>query len=200
MRGVTRDEFEGLVVPLDYHPGTSNKRYEFSLLTSGGERQFDTSKIIDRYDRRQALTMLHDILVLGQPNTTTYKGKSMPNLFATALGGWLGVIASVYNDVAIPRLFRLNGWPIEKTPKLEHNGVEAEDLGVLGDFLSKLESAGFGWSKDRRVDARLRRAAGMPKRDPNMPDPEPKADPAPAPAPPPPAPGDDSADEGGDKQ
>jgi len=167
VRGITRDEFEGLVVPLDYQPGTSNKRYDFSLLTSGGQRQFDTSKIIERYDRRQALTMLHDILILGQPNTTTYKGKSMPNLFATALGGWLGTIAAVYNDLAIPRLFRLNGWPIEKTPQLKPGSVEAEDLGVLGDFLSKLEAAGFMWSKDSRVDARLRRAAGMPKRDPN---------------------------------
>lgn len=169
VRGVWRDEQEGLVVPIAYEPNTSNKLFEFSLLSSGGERQFDTTKIVDRYDRRQALTMLHDILILGQPNTVTYKGKNMPNLFAAALGGWLDMIATIYNEVAIPRLVAANAWPVEKLPKLCHGSVEADDLGALGDFVSKIQAAGFVWSVDSGVDARLRRAAGMPKADPRQP-------------------------------
>jgi hypothetical protein len=171
VKNVQRDEEEGIVLPLDYQPNTSNKRYDLTLLSTGGRRQFDTTAILQRYKREMVQTLMHDIILMGEPNTITYKGKSIPNLFATALGGWLAALAGAYNSHAIPRLWTLNGWPTSRPAKLVPGDVEVPDLALLGDFVSKGVAAGFPWAKDRGIDARLRRAVDFPEPEPaNEPD------------------------------
>jgi len=169
-----RDEQEGILLPLDYN-GT-NKRYDLTLLSTGGRRQFDTTSILQRYDRKIAQMMMHDIIIMGEPNTVTYKGKSVPNLFATALGGWLDMLAEVYNSHAIPRLMGLNGWPTDKPAQLKHGKVEIQDLGTLGTFITAVVQAGFPWHKDKGVDAHLRKASDLPSAPPGL-----EADDAPPP-------------------
>lgn len=56
VRGVRRDEREGLVLP---------GGFKMELLSTGGSRQFDTNAIIDRYDTRIAMTVLADFIFLG---------------------------------------------------------------------------------------------------------------------------------------
>ena len=51
VRSVRRDEREGIVLP---------SGWEFTLLSTGGRRQFDTNAIIERYDTRMAMTVLAD--------------------------------------------------------------------------------------------------------------------------------------------
>jgi hypothetical protein len=158
VRNVARDEQEGLLLPLDYVTGTSNKRFDFTLLTTGGRRQFDTSQIIERYNRMIAMTMFQDLVVMGQPNTIQYKGKKMPELFSVSMAIWLDVIADSFNAYAIPQLMRLNGWPVERAPRLKHGDVEVPDLAALGDYISKLGQLGMplfdsDWTHLRRVAA-----------------------------------------------
>lgn len=201
VQNVSRDEQEGVLLPLDYQPGTSNKRYDFTLLTTGGRRQFDTSVIIERYERRIAMTMLADFVLMGHEQVGSFALSSDKTaLFAIALGGWLDAITEVYNTFAIPRLFALNGWPIDRCPRLKHGDIESPNLAALGDYISKLYGAGFQWGGDKELEAHLRRVASLPK--PSMPEPAPApAEPgAPPPAEEPPAgdpPPDDAAgDEG----
>lgn len=179
-----RDEQEGILLPLDYQPGTSNKRYDLTLLSTGGRRQFDTTAILQRYDRKIAATMMNDIIIMGEPNTVLYKGKSVPNLFATALGGWLDMVAEVYNQHAIRRLVAMNGWPVQQAPQLKHGKVESNDLGELGRFVTAVIQAGFPWNRDKAVDARLRQAADLPPAPPDLePDNSPPTTPEPEPSP-----------------
>jgi len=54
---VRRDQAEGLLLPavFDDH---GNRIYEFKMLSASRSRQFDTSRIITRYETRIALTIM----------------------------------------------------------------------------------------------------------------------------------------------
>lgn len=162
LRDLKRDEQEYVLVPLSYDE-RGQKRYDLTLLTTPGKRQFDTTAIIDRHNREIAITILYDLMMSGQPNTIQYKGKNVPQLFAVALAGWLDAITEVYNSFAIPRLFRLNGWPTDRLPRLAHGDVQPPDLAALGDYISKLSGAGMPLFPDEALEAHLRRMAKLPK-------------------------------------
>jgi len=82
-------------------------------------------------------------------------------LFATALGAWLDSIAETVNEQAVVRLFAVNGWtgPI---PRVTHGDIETPDLAELGEYISKLGSAGALTLPDERLERYLRRAASLP--------------------------------------
>ena len=157
-----RDELEGAVIPLEYHPGTSNKMYDLSLLTTGGRRQFDTSAIIAQRHREIVTSMIYDLLIMGEPNTLQYKGSKMPEFFATSLGAWLDSITDVLNTHGVPRLYRLNGWSTERIARIKHGEVQVPDLAALGDYIAKL--VGVKALFPDGLDAHLRRVAGLPER------------------------------------
>jgi hypothetical protein len=161
---VKRDELEGAVIPLEYQPGTTNKLYDLSLLTTGGRRQFDTSAIIAQRHREIVVSMIYDLLIMGEPNTIQYKGSKMPQFFATSLGAWLDSITDVINAHGVPRLYRLNGWATERTARLKHGEVQLPDLAALGDYISKLVGAKAIFPDG--LDTHLRRVAGLPDREP----------------------------------
>jgi hypothetical protein len=163
VKNIRVDQEMGVVLPQSYD-SANNALYKLELLSTGGKRQHDTNAIIQRWSAKIAKTILYDLVLMGQPNTIQYKGTSVPNLFASALTGWCSTIADIYNAFAIPRLVRLNGWSADLAPRLCHGEIEATDLGKLGDYVSKLTSAGFGLAEDPEMDAHLRRVAGFPKR------------------------------------
>ncbi len=167
IRNVRRDEKEGLIFPLAYGED-GNLLYEFKLLTTGGRRQFDTVKIVDRYDRRIASTMLADFILLGQEGRTGSfaLAESKTALFAVAIGAFLDAIAAVFNRFAIPRLLSLNTFVFESLPVLEHGDIESIDIDKLGDYVVKLFQAGISLS-DEKTDRFLRMSGGLPERDPN---------------------------------
>jgi hypothetical protein len=195
--GLRRDEFEGMVKPIAYEPGTANQLYSMELLTTGGRRQFDTTAILQQKAREIVMSMLYDLLLMGQPNVMLYKGANMPTFFATSLGAWLDSICDVYNMFAIPRLYRMNGWPLEALAQLKHGDVQLPDLAALGDYISKLAGAKMPLFPDDTLENHLRRVAALPDKgaarpdqgptggpdDPEDPeDPEEQGPPAPAPA------------------
>ena len=63
VRNIRRDEMEGLVLP---------HGYKLELLSTGGNRQFDTNAIINRYDTRIAMTVLADFIFLGHDKTGSW--------------------------------------------------------------------------------------------------------------------------------
>lgn len=159
---IRRDEQEGLVFPLAYHEGTSNKLYDLTLLTSGGRRQFDTSAIIQRYDQRIAMTVLADFIFLGHTAVGTYElSADKTELFSVALGAWLDMVCDVVNRHAVPRLGDLNGMPRESLPRLRRGTVEAPDLAGLGDYITKLTGAQISFTP-QQVTWLKQQVKGMP--------------------------------------
>lgn len=108
VRNIRRDEQEGLVIP---YPKLSSdgKGVLFELVSTGGRRQFDIDSIISRYEKRMAMCVLAQWLMLGMEQVGSYAlSKDQSDFFRQALEAILKIIASTLNRYAIPRLFALN--------------------------------------------------------------------------------------------
>ena len=162
VRNIRRDEQEGLVFPLAYDPETGQKAYDIQLLTSGGRRQFDTNQIVTRYDQRIAMSVLADFIMLGHEKVGTQSlSVSKIELFMDSIESWLAGIADVFNSYGIPRLMKLNGVPEELSPHLQYSAPRDPDIGILGDYVSKLTASGAMIPDDELSD-HLRELAGLP--------------------------------------
>lgn len=159
---IKRDEQEGVVWPLIYDDH-GNKLFDLTLMSTGGTRQFDTDKIITRYDQRIAMTVLADFILLGHEKVGSFSLSSdKTNMFSTALAAWLESIAETINRFAIPKLFKLNGWPVDRLPRLTHGDIEKISLTELADYVSKL--TGSIIEPDDELERYLRQQADLPEK------------------------------------
>lgn len=188
LRNLRRDEQEGLLLPL-VRDRDNNECLRFELVGSPGSRQIDIGTVIDRYDKRIAMTVMADFLFLGQQAVGSFAlASSKTHLFASALGAILKSIAEPLNRFAIPRLMAVNGWKLkpEDLPQLVPGDVETPDLGELGSFVTALAGAGMPLFPDEKLENYLRTAANLPKRPegdmlvPNPPQPKGEATAAPS--------------------
>ena len=166
LRDVRRDEREGITVPRAFDK-EGNSLYVFDLVRSGGRRQFDTTSIINRYDRNIASVVLADFILLGQQRVGSFAlAETKTELFGYALGAWLDSVTEVFNRHAIPRLLHRNGIRVDKPPRLVHGEVETIDLTELADFVAKLVAAGVTLFPDDELENSLRLQAGLPEKTP----------------------------------
>lgn len=162
---IKRDEQEGIVFPLAMDE-RGNKRYDLTLLSTGGRRQFDTDPIIARYDQRIAMTVLADFILLGHENVGSFAlGSSKVDMFGTALGAWLDEISGVFNRYAIPRLMELNNIDVDLYPTLSHADVQSVDLAELGGFITSLTGAGMTLFPDPGLEEHIRTVLNFPERE-----------------------------------
>lgn len=156
VQGIRRDQMEGVVKPFGW---------DFSLLSTGGRRQIDVGAVIERYDRRIAMTVLADFILLGHEKVGSFAlASSKTDLFGVALGAWLDSIAAVFNRYAIPRLFALNpGLPQEDLPQLKHGDIESPDLKELGAFIKDMTGVGV-IIPDPELENYVRQVAHLPER------------------------------------
>ena len=168
---IRRDEQEGVVFPL-YFDENGNQVSKLELLSTGGSRQFDTDKIVRRYDQRKAMTVLADFILVGHDSHGSFAlSSNKTDLFAVALGSFLDMIAGitddgrpvgVVNEYAIPRLMQFNNIGPDDYPILTHDDIESVDLAQLGDFISKLAGAGAPLFPNQELENWLLRQGGMP--------------------------------------
>lgn len=155
---IRRDSMEGIVLPFGW---------DLKLLSTGGERQFDTNKIIERYDTRIAMTVLADFVLLGHQDVGSFAlSSNKTHMFAMAICSYLDIICEVFNSKAIPQLLAMNGdhfAGVTDFPTLTHGDVEDTDIGPLGDFLSKMTAAGL-IVPDEEIEDYLREVSGLPER------------------------------------
>ncbi|NBO54409.1 MAG: hypothetical protein EBU84_07405, partial [Actinobacteria bacterium] len=143
----------------------NNLLYRLELISAGGSRQFDTDRIITRYDQRIATSVLADFILLGQSANGSYALSSdKTNLFSISLRCWLEIIRSVFNQYAIPRLFSVNGFNTQKLPTIEHGDIEAPPLGELGNYIQVLAGAGVPLFPDDNLENHLRSLAKLPEK------------------------------------
>jgi hypothetical protein len=158
VRNVRRDAAEGLVLPKDW---------EFTLVSSGSRRQFDTNQIIERYDTRIAMSTMSDFLLLGHQQVGSFALSSdKTELFSMALGAYLDIICEVFNSQGIPRLMQMNADHfngITDYPRLEHGDVESPDLVRLSTFIKDMTFAGT-ITPDEDLEDYLREVAHLPER------------------------------------
>jgi hypothetical protein len=174
---VHRDEAEGVLLPAVFD-ANGNRLYEFKLLASSGTRQFDTSRVIKRYNNDILITVMAEFLLLGQQQGSYALSDTKSKMFYQSLMSLLDNIAETINTQAVPELFELNGWERDELPYLAHGKAEPTNLEALGNFLGRLND--MGMVLDDRLENHLRGIADMPLRDTQQPSRR-KAKPATAP-------------------
>lgn len=159
---VRRDQQEGILLPSD-RDQHGQLRFDIKLLSTGGSRTFDTTKIIDRYNRAIATSVLADFIFLGQQSVGSFALSSDKTaLFATAVGAFTNKIADTFNRHLLPRLWKLNGMEFEYMPKLVPGDLEKPNLAELGVYIQQLTGAGAQLFPDRELENHLRDIAGLP--------------------------------------
>lgn len=149
---VRRDSEEGMLLP---------HGWELKLLTSGSSRQINIGDTIQRYDIRIAMTMLSDIIMIGNNGTGSFAlADTKKSLLAAALQAQVSNIADVFNSRAVPTLFMMNDFPgITELPKIVPSGIQNPSLSELALMLRAM---GLNIAGDRELLNYLRHILGFP--------------------------------------
>lgn len=159
---IRNDEQAGVLLPNVYDEH-GNRLFSLELLSAPGSRVFDTTGIINRYNREIAISVLQDVLLLGHERVGTQAlAAEKRDLSDTALTAWLDEIESVVNTHVVPRLLTLNGIDPGLAPSWRHAALREDDLSVVAQWLSDLSSSGFELAGDPEVEAWVRRTFGLP--------------------------------------
>lgn len=148
---VRRDSEEGMLLPAGW---------KLELLTSGSSRQIDISKTIERYDNRIAVTLLSDIILLGNQSGSFALASTKQSLLAAALQAQLSNIADVFNNKAVPDLFKYNSFEgLSGLPKIEPTNIQTP---TLSEVALMLRAMGLNIAGDKELQDHLRQSLCMP--------------------------------------
>lgn len=152
---VRRDSEEGILLPYGW---------ELNLLSSGSSRQINIGETIDRYDNRIAITMLSDIILIGNNKAGSFAlADTKQSMLAAALQAQLQNIADVFNNKAVPDLFTYNYFPdITDFPKIVPGQIQTPSLKELALVLRAM---GLNIAGDMKLQNYLRHILGMPDLD-----------------------------------
>lgn len=152
---VRRDSEEGMLLPYGW---------DLKLLSSGSSRQINIGETIDRYDNRIAITMLSDIILIGNNKAGSFAlADTKQSMLAAALQSQLQNIADVFNNKAVPDLFNYNNFSgITAFPKIVPGQIQTPSLKELALVLRAMN---LNIAGDMKVQNYLRHILGMPDLD-----------------------------------
>ena len=148
---VRRDSEEGILLP---------HGWDLKLLTSGSSRQIDIGSTIDRYDNRIAITMLSDIILLGNKSGSFALADTKQSMLAASLQAQVTNIADVFNSRAVPQLFRFNSFNITKLPKIVPGQIQTPSLKEVALLMRAM---GLNIAGDHKLQSYFRHLLGMPE-------------------------------------
>jgi hypothetical protein len=163
------DEQAGVVVPYakmgeGATEGTGVLIELLSTKSAGGGQRFDTTEILDRYDRLKAISVLAQFIMLGMNQTGSYAlSKHQGDIFILAISSFLTGIEGVFNRHAIPKLIALNNFPsLTGFPKLKFDTIGVPDLKAMADYVNKLVDKAV-ITPDMELERHLRQLADLPE-------------------------------------
>ena len=149
---VRRDSEEGILLPFGW---------KLELLTSGSSRQIDIGATIERYDNRIAITMLSDVILLGNKSGSFALADTKQSMLAASLQSQLLNIADVFNTDAVPRLFQANNFVgLTALPKIVPGQIQTPSL---KEVALVLRAMGLKINDDMELQNYLRRIMNMPE-------------------------------------
>lgn len=157
VRNIRNDQQSGIVLP---------NGWELSLLSTGGSKQMDTDKIINRYEKRILTSAMAQFLMLGQDGIGALAlSKDQSDFFTMSVNAIADILAETFTQVAIPKLMELNGYDarglwLEHTPAQGGMGIS-----IIADFLQKVAPY-ITWTPEDEVW--LRQIATLPEKDANL--------------------------------
>lgn len=169
VRDLRRNEQSGVVLPSDTWetPDGSGRsaalKYDLTLLASGSDRSNAADPAIRRHQARIAMAVLADFIMLGQGSTGSWALSSdKTELFLKSLEAVADAIAvEAQRGIVVP-LWALNGMKPELRPKLRRGPITKPNIQALAEFITTLAGAGAATFPDPKLEAHLRKLAGLP--------------------------------------
>ena len=152
---VRRDSQEGIILPAGW---------ELSLLNAPSSRQINIGDVIERYDNRIAITMLSDIVLIGNGSKAGSFAMAdvKQSMLSNALQAQLYNIADVFNTKAVVKLFQINNWQLEEYPQIVPGQINTPTLKEIALMLRAMEIDVAG---DTELNNYLRSLMAMPQTD-----------------------------------
>ena len=151
---VRRDSNEGVLLPFGW---------DLRLLSSPSGRQIDIGGTVDRYDNRIAITMLSDIILIGQKSGSFALADTKQSMLAAALQAQVQNIADEFNSKAVPKLFKYNYFKgLKELPQIVPGQINTPSL---KEVALVLRAMGTDISGDQKLMNYIRHIMGMPKLD-----------------------------------
>lgn len=169
-RDIKFNEQGGILIPSDVysHPDgtlTDVPLVDVKLMASAGQRSIDTVLVKKGYQQDIARSVMADFIMLGTESKGSYAlSDNKTSLFLRACRAMLSTLAGVLNRHALPRLWAINGLPIESMPTLVFDQIDVVDLNELGGFIQKLAAAGMPIFPDEDLENYIRNKAGWPEK------------------------------------
>jgi hypothetical protein len=145
IRNIHANEQMGLIMPKFVDPDTKQDLFGFKLEgVSGGGKQYDTNKIIERYENKILMAYLADVLKLGQDASGSFAlSDNKTNLLAVGIEAILKQILDIINRDLIPQTFLMNGEDVsQELPVITHGDLDNRELDQLGKFIQQTVTSG----------------------------------------------------------
>lgn len=155
-RNIRNDQQASLVVPFGW---------EVELLSSGGSKQFDTDKIINRYNTLMLMSAHAQFLMLGQEGVGSLAlSADQTDFFTLSLDGTADIICDTITQFALPRLMALNGYDADGLTFV-HSPAARQSGSAIAAMLAQLVNY-LHWSDED--ESWLRGLLNMPELDPEL--------------------------------
>jgi len=164
--GIRRDENEGILLSSERYEN-GDPKYELKLVSASGEVP-GTNQVINRYKIAMAVSMLTDLLLLGQGKTGSYNlAETKSRIFGQGISAILDILVEEMNASVVPDLIAFNPdlfEDLEKPPYFTHGKVETPNLEQLATYLQKLGYKAEFLRADVELENHLRAQADLPLR------------------------------------
>lgn len=141
IRNIHNNEQAGLVLPQAFDPESRQPLFDFELMGVQGGKQYDTDKIIRRWDNKILTLLFADFLKMGQDQVGSFAlAGAKTNLMSMAVEARLQEIADVLNNDLIPQTFKMNGWDDTELPKFQFGSLDEVDLEEFSKAIQRIFS------------------------------------------------------------
>ena len=141
-KSVKYNQQTALVVPSDVDD-KGNRMIDLELMTAGPNVRVDQCRTVaTACEQLIAESILANFMKLGGGGGSYAMSSNLTDMFVLAMKKYLDNIASVINGEAITTLLRVNGMDIRYAPRLVHEGLDTDSIGVFIDALMKSIAAG----------------------------------------------------------
>jgi len=142
VKSVKYNQQTALVVPSDTDD-KGNRLVNIELMTAGPNVRVDQCRTVaSACEQLIAESILANFMKLGSGGGSYAMSSDMTDMFVLAMKKYLNNIASVINKEAIPTLLKANGMDTLYAPRLAHEGLDTDSIGVFVDALMKSIAAG----------------------------------------------------------
>lgn len=167
---VADDRAGSIILPSEkYEDGTP--KFDLTYMVADNRRPVDMGMIVERYDKRMAMSVLAQFLFLGQSSVGSFALSSdQTELFSVAVKAMLETICDTVNRGVIRRVYAVNGMDEASMPSLTFGDLESPNFEALGAFITAITGAGAALFPNTDLENELLELMGLESRVPETSD------------------------------